>query len=232
MKASFVAVVLALTALSVSAFFLEAIPRPGEGKLRSEGAEFIPAPLPCSYSILAYCEMYQQGTLSSIYNESFHRDGLLAAEGIYQEDYANYGIFRYDLAYNLSDVTYIPVFGGEKSYNTTCKQVDGQKEYVDESIEKAISLFTENSTYDSVDRTSFKGRKCWRYYKKERDYDLQLFVSDTDYIIGAVWRDEEMNTLIAEVDYAFNISTSLFALDPYSFPGCDQRAYIPPMEQC
>jgi len=234
MKSVFVVAIIALLALSVSARpFMSKFHHLKTGKnVRDGNVTFTPAKLPCAYSLLANVQMYQDGHMTENLNETLVRDGDLFAVFQYSAEYTVDQSVRYDLAYQKGGKTYVPLYYGVKMDQVTCQVEDMDKDTIDEEIEKSLSLFTETQVYDSVSKASFKGKKCNMYVAKKPKFELQMYADDDNYIIGMVERDNDGTTIIGAVDYKFDISMSSFAIDRSAFPGCDDKAYEAPQDQC
>jgi len=230
MKASFV-VVLALIALSVSARpHFGAFADFKAGKLGK--AVFTPAKLPCAFTIFAHVEYYVNGQLKEVYNMNVSRDGDLV--GVFETDANGYtweNSVRYDLAYQQSGYTMVPVYTGQKVDSAVCVKQDLEKTVIDEQVAKTFQPFTEVQTFDSVEKASYKGKKCDRYIRKDQNEELQYFVDSNNYLVGVVENEDVGVTIVGDVSYAFDVPMSNFVMLNI-YPGCDADAYKAPKEQC
>ena len=233
---SVVFAIISLAVLSVSArpFSFRFISESFSFKPAVHEVVFTPAKLPCAFSIKDHTEVYHESKMVDTFNQTLFQDGHVIA--LYDYNYGQEPIiatFRYDLSYEYKGFTVIPFNHAEKSsLEPSCVSYAVPKEMLDEQIADMLRRFTDEQSFDSVEKSTFKGRKCNKYYRKDEELEVMFFTDDNNYLIGMVERDNLNNTLIAELEYNFNVPMSAFAVDKNSYPGCDDEAYTVPEDQC
>jgi len=191
---------------------------------------FHPAQLPCAFGINLHSEEYSKGKLYDVYNQSIYRNGKNTLDAYYDTSAAKVTTVRFD----QMEQGLVPLYHGEKEETSTCQGARLAAEAVEERIKEALGFFLEDMTFDGVNASSFKGKKCNLYYVTMDDkVRMHLYADSDNFIIGVTgFNEEEQVSMIAEVSYDFKFSLDLFAQSRTSFPGCDDAAYTVPKDQC
>jgi len=198
---------------------------------------FTPHKLPCSYGVLVQASQTRKSHNTTLdYTQTiFHDNGLLALDARDpKQDVTTRRIFRMDLAFTNKTSTYISEFygyySGQYSYGG-CQTKIAEKKIEEEKIESLLLIFNQQGAYDGVKKAIFKGKQCRQYYLEGKDFMINVYVDDDDYIIGS-WQTDGDFTLLTAMSYKFNISMDAFALNPDKCPGCSNEAYVAPKDQC
>jgi len=202
--------------------------------LRLGDVVFTPTPLPCSYEIKMECVITDPETnQTSNTEQDFYVDGEVQ---IFAIDYSfpalkmfEQDISRMDQPYDQGGVTYIPRYGAQTGMG--CVRNDEEQSEAKSEISSLLGMFLDKQVYQSVIRTVFKGKECNMYYTKTDDSEVRMYVDDDGYIIGTLSNNPDYNILMA-ISYDFSISMDAFTIDRSQFPECEEKAYVPPQDQC
>jgi len=227
-----VALLAAFTYASQFEYFIRPI-----GMNKTGQVVFTPAKLPCSYVIKLDGQQFQKDNRTSThFNQRIAYDGdMLSLFSSFSESQVRgLDIIRTDLKHTEQGNTYIPLFSG---YGTNksgeCKYKDLTESEANKEIKEVLAKFTEKSVFDGVRDTVFRGKKCKLYHtdKEEEKHHLRVFVDNKNFIVG-VWEQQQDETLLTFISYDFNVTMNLFALNREEFPGCGEKAYSYPKDQC
>jgi len=207
---------------------------------------FQAAPFPCSYSYKVHSMVVDEsGGIVADANITVNRNGDLYDTEVYEgRDLMSKITYRYDLSYEQSGMTYIPIFSSDSGH--TCLANVGEKNKVDADIRSFLAMFTEPIAYKSVTKVLYQGSYVNRYTIIENGTKAYLYATDDNYIVRfenvpmdpssssassseVVYRFFE----VEDMTYDFNgPSMSIFAFDRTVFPACSEAAYSIPANQC
>jgi len=224
---------LACLALVVASVYAFAAPfeKVALSKTRSAGeATFTPAKLPCAFTINTQIERDVPGSSFSIEEDYHYRGGLFHMVSIIDKTSYSELAVRIDLPFKDQGQEYVPVFSViPKQKCQKVKMLSSRaQEYIGESW---LNLFMIKQTYDGVEDSEFKGKKCKMYYTRRNEQELHVFVDDSNYVIGS-WRYNGDRTDTTSMSYVFSAPLDWFAMNRTKVSDCDSKAYSVPKDQC
>jgi len=197
---------------------------------------FTPAVLPCSYTIKINSQQFKGSNRTApvyINQRVAYDGGIVSLYSEFRESGTKgFDVIRSDLKHSEKGEYFTPLFSGYASNTThSCSNKDLSESETKKDVEAILHMFTEKTNFDGVKDTLFQGKRCKMYYTEKEDLHIHMYVDNKNYIIG-VWEQQGKDTLLAFFSYQFNAPMYNFALDREEFPGCDEKAYSAPQEQC
>ena len=202
---------------------------------------FVPAKLPCSFRVLEECNVFVEGSTQPKYTEEteYFVDGQVFAHFDPKDYSSGFGIQRVDLMRESQGGLVYPVIS---SAFKICSTPMWKKEEAQDFINHYIGAYYQKQVFESVNETTFQGKKCKAYFTTKPTIETQykfdefyLFADDENNVLGyeGVARVGDSSLFFVTTPTFSEISSlDIFAVKRSDCPDLEDDAYIPPKEQC
>jgi len=137
-------------------------------------------------------------------------------------------VVRPDLKYVEDDVTYVPIFMGEKAMGKEqCVANETTADELKEAIDAILGGVAEPQVFDRSYDGEFKGTKCTVYQNDTGDDYLKYFVDKDNYLIGMESKSF-IGVTVTTVTYSYDVSLKDFVLDKSDYDDCNTSVYEAP----